>query len=71
MQLLGIIIVDCDITEQLMITYSEYVITEKNREHKQAVCQSFTDFKKAYDLVTRKVWYNIFSESGTPIKSLS
>jgi len=48
MQLLDIAIVDYDITEQLMIIYSEYGIQlQKKWEHKEAVCQSITDFKIA------------------------
>ena len=37
-------------------------------EHNEAVHQLFVDFKKAYDLVRRKVLYNILIEFGDPRK---
>ena len=37
-------------------------ILEKKRECNKAVCQVFTDFKKDYESVRRKVLYNILIE---------
>ena len=43
-------------------------IMEKKCEYNEAVHQLFVDFKKAYDLVRRKVLYNILIEFGDPRK---
>jgi hypothetical protein len=56
MKLLGIISVDVDITDQLLIKYN------------WTVHQLFIDLEKAYDSVRRNVWYNILTEFGIPMK---
>jgi hypothetical protein len=43
-------------------------ILEKKWEYNGMVHQLFTDFKKAYDSVKRKVLYNILLEIGIPKK---
>jgi hypothetical protein len=40
----------------------------KKREYDEAVHQLFTDFKKAYDSVSRELLYNVLIEFGIPIK---
>ena len=40
----------------------------KKWEYNKAVHQLFTDFKKAYDSVRRKVLYNILIEFGITVK---
>ena len=41
---------------------------QKKWEYNEAVCQLFTDFKKAYDSVGREVLYKILIEFGIPRK---
>jgi hypothetical protein len=49
-----------DITDQLLIRYfCIHPTAEKKWEYNETVYQLFIDFKKAYDLVRRKVLYNI------------
>ena len=49
-KLLGIISVDIDTTDQLLVIYSEFIrYMRKKWEYKEAVHQLFIDFKKAYD----------------------
>jgi hypothetical protein len=43
-------------------------ILEKKWEYNGTVHQLFIDFRKAYDLVTREVLYNILIEFGIPRK---
>ena len=43
-------------------------IIDKKWEHKEAVCQLFIDFKKAYDSFSREVLYNILIALGIPKK---
>jgi len=43
-------------------------IIEKKLEYNKAVHHLFTDFKKAYDSVRRKVLYNILIKFGIPMK---
>jgi hypothetical protein len=69
MKLLGIISVDFDITDQLLVRFSAFVkCWRKKWEYNKTVHQLFTDFKKAYDSVRRKVLYNILIEFGVPMK---
>jgi hypothetical protein len=53
MKLFGIINVGFDITDQLLIRVSEFIILEKKWEYNETVRQLFIDFKKA-DSVRRK-----------------
>jgi hypothetical protein len=64
--LLGIINMDFEATDQLLITYSIFVVVEKKWEYYDALHQLFLDFKKAYDSVKWEVVYNILIELGTP-----
>jgi hypothetical protein len=43
-------------------------ILEKKWEYSETVHQLFIDFKKAYDLVRRKLLYSILTEFGVPMK---
>jgi hypothetical protein len=43
-------------------------IVEKKWEFNESVPQLLSDFKKAYNSVMRELFYNNFTESGTPIK---
>ena len=59
---MGIMSVDFDVTDQLLIIYSALVKHVLEREKKggvynEAVHQVFSDFKKAYDSVTRMVLF--------------
>ena len=67
-KLLGIINVDFNATDQLLITYSALVKHLKKKwEYNEPVHQIFTDFEKAYDSVRRDNSYNILIEFGIPI----
>jgi len=69
MKLLGIINVDFDATDQLLITYSSFVkYLRKKWESNKAVQELFIDFMKACDSVGKKVLYNILIEFGIPMK---
>ena len=61
-KLLGIICVDFDATDQLLIIYSAFIQCIKKRIN-EAVHQLFIDFKKAYDSVRR----DILIEFGVPM----
>jgi hypothetical protein len=64
-ELLGIISVDFDITDQLMIIYSAFIrYWRREWEYMGIVQQLFTDFKKAYDSVKEVVLYNSLIEFG-------
>jgi len=66
---LGIINVDFNATSQLLIIYSASVILQKKKwEYNEAVGQSYTDFKSAYDSVRWEVFCNILTEFGIPMK---
>jgi len=55
-KLLGIINVDFEATDPLLIIYSAFVkYLIKKLEYNEAVHQLFIDFKKAYDSVRREV----------------
>jgi len=66
-KLLGIIKVDFNATEQLLIIYSAF-IKYLRKNGKEAVHQLFIDFKKAYHPVRREVLYKILIECGIPMK---
>jgi hypothetical protein len=44
--------------------------TREKMEYNVTVRQLFTDFRKAYDSLRRKVLYNILIEFGVPMKLL-
>jgi hypothetical protein len=68
-KLLGIISVDLDVTDRLLIIYSAFVKYLKTKwEYNEAVHQLCIDFKKAYDSVNSEVLYNILIEFGIPMK---
>ena len=68
---MGIINVDFDATNQLLIIHSAFVkYLKKKWEYKQAEHRLFIDFKKAYDSVRREVLYNILIEFGIPMKQV-
>jgi len=65
MKLLHIICLDFDVTDQILIRYQisyNRQILEKKWEYNGTVHPLFTDLEKAYDLVRRKVLYNILTE---------
>jgi sorting nexin-29 len=66
---LGIISVDFDVADQLLIRFSAFVrYCRQQFEYNETVYQLFIDFKKAYDSVRREVVYNILIEFGVPMK---
>jgi len=59
--------VEFDATVQLLIIYYAFVkYLRKRWKYNEAVHQLSIDFKKAYDLVRREVFYNIFIAFGIP-----
>jgi hypothetical protein len=64
-KLMGIISVDFDATDQLLIIRQ---ILEKEWKCNEAEHQLFMDFKNAHDSVGREGLYNILIESVTPMK---
>jgi len=66
-KLLGIISVDFDATDQLLIICFAFVIYWE-WEYNDAVHQLFIDFKKAYDSVRREILCNILIEFAIPLK---
>jgi len=61
--LLGIINVDFDIADKLLIIYSAFVkCFRKKCEYNEAVHQLFIDFKKANDSVRSAVLCNILTD---------
>ena len=66
-KLMGIIYVDFDATDQLLIIYSAFAQYIK-KGYNEAMHQLFIDFKKAYDSVRREVLYNILIEFDVPMK---
>jgi hypothetical protein len=58
MKLLGIISVDLNVTDQLLIRLFAFDTYWRINESKMTVHQLFLDFK-AYDSVRREVFYNI------------
>lgn len=69
MELVGIIIMDCGVIDELLIKYSAFV-KYLNRKNGNTVghTQLYVDFKKTYDLVRRKVLCNILIEFCIPIQ---
>jgi hypothetical protein len=58
-----------NITGQLLIIYCAFVkYLRKNGNTIKAEHQLFIDFKKAYDLVSMEVLYNILIEFDIPLK---
>jgi hypothetical protein len=70
-KLLGIINVDFDTKDQILIIYSAFVkYLRKKWEYNETVHQLFMDFKTAYDSVRREVLSNILTEFGIPKKQV-
>jgi hypothetical protein len=59
--------VDSNVTDQLLIRYWHSSDTGEKMGDNGSVHQQFLAFKKAYDLVRKKVLYNILSEFGIPM----
>jgi len=68
---LAIIIVDFDVTGQLLIIYSTFVKYLKKMGKNGAMHHVFFDLKTAYDSVRREVLYNILIVLGIPILLLN
>jgi hypothetical protein len=69
MKLLGITKVDLDMIDQRLIKFSiSSRYWRKKWEYNCALHHVFIDFRKAYDLVRRKVLYSILPEFGIPRK---
>jgi purine nucleoside phosphorylase len=71
MKLLGSISVGSDVTDHQLIRFSEFVRYRKKSEYNETVHQVFTDFKKAYDSLRKKVLYNILTEFGVSMKPVT
>jgi len=69
-KLLGIISLNFDVTDQVLIIYSSFVkyVLGRPREHNKAVHQLFIDFKRTYDPFRREVLCNILIEFVIPMK---
>jgi hypothetical protein len=68
-EIVGIIIVDFDETDQLLVTlFCILHMLEKKWEYNERVHQLFVKFKNAYDSVRWEVVYNILVEFGVPKK---
>jgi hypothetical protein len=69
MKLLGIISVDFNILDQLLIRYSAFIKCLGGKlEYSGQYIKLCIDFKKAYDSARREVLYNMLIESGIPMK---
>jgi hypothetical protein len=67
-KVLGTTNVDFDAAGQLLIIYSAFIkYLRRKWKYNEAVHQLFIDFKKAHDLVSREVLYNIL-RFGIPMK---
>jgi len=68
-KLLGTISVEFDVTGQLLIIYSAFIKYLRKKNGTQwGSGSACTDFKKAYDLLKRKVLYNKLLEFGIPMR---
>jgi hypothetical protein len=68
-KLLGTVIVNFNIINQLLITYSVFIIYwRKKWEYNGTVHQLFRDLKKSYDSVMRGLLYIIINTFDTPFK---
>jgi hypothetical protein len=69
MKLLGIVSVDFDVTDQLLIRFSAFVrCCRQQLGYNETVHQLVIHFKKANDSVRKEVLYNILIEFGVPMK---
>jgi hypothetical protein len=69
MKVLGIISVDFDVSDQLLIRSFAFVrYWRKKKEYNETVHQLFVDLKEAYHSVRREVLYSILIEFGIPKK---
>jgi hypothetical protein len=60
--------VDFSVIDQLLIRYSAFVRYWRKNGSTMGLYMLFTDFRKVYDSVRRKVLYNIVTEYSIPIK---
>jgi hypothetical protein len=68
-RLLGIISVDFDVTDQLVVIYSAFIkCSRKKWKYNGAVRYLFIDFKKTNDSVRTGVLCNILFEFGIPTR---
>jgi len=63
---MGIVNVDFNATDELLIIYSAFV---KYLRKNGNTMKLFIDFKKAYNSICRAVFYNILNEFGIPVKN--
>jgi hypothetical protein len=72
MKLLGVISVDFDVTDELLVKFFFAFVgyLRKKWGYNETVNQLFVDFKKAYDSVRREVLYSIFISLGYPQNQL-
>jgi hypothetical protein len=69
MNLLGIVSMSFDVTDQLLIRFSAFVrYWRKKWEYNETVQQLVIDFKKEYDSVRREVLCNILIQFGVTMK---
>jgi hypothetical protein len=64
MNLLRIVNVGFEVTDQFLIRILHSSVSWKKQEYNETVHQLFIDFKKAYDSIKREVLYNIVIELG-------
>jgi hypothetical protein len=69
MKLFGIISLDFEITDQLLIRFCVFVkYWREKREYNETVHQLFINFKKVYDSVGGEVLYSILIKLGILMK---